>query len=248
MPLRMAHYDIELYMRQMRETGRRRRRKGEKQRRVNGRKQPFTSDFGPGDKVTLVVSMVVYYGDEPWDAPTELAELYPEIPEEIAEYVKPLLPSYKMKIVSPQNQDAELDMLGPGLRAVLYYARHAHDAAGLQRMLEEHPELRTPVPLAASLISSLMRRKQIVKNKEENVNMWTVLEDAKRIGRDEGRAEGRVEGRAEGRVEGRAEGRAEGEAEVVCSMYRNGMKISEISKYTNISIAHLRRIVASQKA
>ena len=78
--------------------------------------------------------------------------------------------------------------------------------------------------------------------------MWTVLEDAKRIGRDEGRAEGRVEGRAEGRVEGRAEGRAEGEAEVVCSMYRNGMKISEISKYTNISIAHLRRIVASQKA
>ncbi len=53
---------------------------------------------------------------------------------------------------------------------------------------------------------------------------WTVLEDAKRIGRNEGRAE------------------------VVCSMYRNGMKISEISKYTNISIAHLRRIVASQKA
>ena len=45
MPLRLLHYDIELYVRQMRDAKTRRGRRGEK-----GGKNSFTSDFGPDDK------------------------------------------------------------------------------------------------------------------------------------------------------------------------------------------------------
>ncbi len=227
MPLRLLHYDIELYIRQMRDTkARHKRRKGK------GGKCSFTSDFGPDDRLTLAISIVVYYGDSPWDGPTDLSDMFHDIPEDIADYVRPFLPSYRIKVVSPQSPDAELDMLGPGLRAVLYYARHAHDATGLQGMLEKHTELRTPPPVAVSLISSLMNVELNIAEEKENVDMWTVIEDAKRIGR----------------TEGIAQGKAEGISEVICNMYRSGMKINEISKATGISRARVRRMVATQKA
>ena len=189
MPLRLLHYDVELYMRQMRDAKARRKRRGGR-----GGKGSFTSDFGPDDKLDFAISIVVYYGDKPWDGPTELSDMFRNIPDDIAAHVRPFLPSYRIKVVSPLSPDAELDMLGPGLRAVLYYARHAHDAAGLQEMLEGHPDLRTPTPNAVSLISSLMNVKLDIEGKKETVDMWTVLEDAKRIGRDEGIAQGKAEG------------------------------------------------------
>ncbi len=221
-----------------------------------GDARPFTSKMGPGDRLTPVVSVVVYYGDKPWDGATELSEMFFALPKEIEEAIKPFLPSYKIKVISAQCTDSELDMLGPGLRSVLYYVRYAHDASGLQEMLEKHPDLRTPPPLAARLISCLMGIEFNFEEKKENLDMWTVVEQLKEMGRAEGRAEGRVEGRvegrAEGRVEGRAEGRVEGRAEgmteVICSMYQNGLKISEISKSTNISQSRLRRMVAKKKA
>ena len=154
--------------------------------------------------------------------------MFRDIPDDIADYVRPFLPSYGIKVVSPQCTDAELDMLGPGLRAVLYYARHAHDAAGLQNMLERHPELRTPPPVAASLIASLMNVELNIEGQKENVDMWTVIEDAKRIGRDEGIAQGK----------------AEGISEVICNMFQSGMKLSDISRVTRISRTRLKRMVS----
>ena len=229
MPLRLLHYDIELYMRQMRDAKARRKRRGGK--------GSFTSDFGPDDRLDFAISIVVYYGDRPWDGPTELSDMFRDIPDDIADYVRPFLPSYRIKVVSPQSPDAELDMLGPGLRAVLYYARHAHDAAGLERMLESHPDLRTPTPNAASLISSLMNVELNIEEQKENVDMWTVLEDAKRIGRDEGIAQGKAEGIAQGK--------AEGISEVICNMFQSGMKLSDISRVTRISRSRLRRMVSA---
>ncbi len=212
-------------------------------KRKEGDARPFTSKMGPCDRLTPVVSVVVYYGDKPWDGATELSEMFCELPKEIEEAIKPYLPSYKIKVVSAQCTDSELDMLGPGLRSVLYYVRYAHDALGLQEMLERHTELRTPPPLAARLISCLMGIDFNFEDKKENVDMWTVVEQLKEIGR----AEGKAEGRAEGKAEGRAEGKVEGMTEVICSMYQNGMKISEISKSTNIPQSRLRRMVAKKK-
>ncbi len=196
-----------------------------------GDARPFISRMGPDDRLTPVVSVVVYYGDKPWDGATELSELFCDLPKEIEEAIKPYLPSYKIKVISAQCTDSELDMLGPGLRSVLYYVRYAHDASGLQEMLEKHTELRTPPPLAARLISCLMGIDFNFDDKKENVDMWTVVEQLKEIGR----------------VEGKAEGRAEGMTEVICNMYSNGMKISEISKSTNIPQSRLRRMVAKKK-
>ena len=52
--------------------------------------------------------------------------------------------------------------------------------------------------------------------------------------------EGREEGREEGRAEGREEGRAEGREEVWRTMFKNGLSIEEISKYTETPIEIIR--------
>ncbi len=256
MVVRLLNYDVRHCMLQIHSRARRTRGKGDA--------QPFISKFGPDDRLLPIVTLVVYFGDKPWDGPTELQEMFCDLPKEIADGIKSFLPSYRIKVVSAYCTDTELDMLGPGLRAVLYYARHAHDAVGLREMLSRHPDLRTLTPLAANLISVLMNIKLDINGQEEKVDMWTVAEQLKEMGRNEGKAEGIAEGKAEGIAEGKAEGIAEGKAEgiaegkemgrnegkteIIVKMYCNGMKICEISKFTNISQSQLKKIVANHKA
>ena len=92
----------------------------------------------------------------------------------------------------------------------------------------------------------------------EEMEEW-LREDFKRtgirIGREEGRKEGREEGREEGRKEGRKEGREEGhkegreegskqkEIQLVQSMYKNGMKIEEIAKVSELSEEEVQKII-----
>ena len=235
MVVRLLNYDVRQLMLQIHDAAEKAHRKGDA--------QPFTSEFGPDDRLMPIVTLVVYYGDRPWNEPTMLSELFCDLPKEIADGIRPFLPSYRIKVVSAQCSDAELDMLGPGLRAVLYYARYAHDAAKLQEMFCEHPDLRTLTPCAANLIASLMNIKLDIDGQEEKIDMWTVAEQLKEMGRNEGRAEGKAEGIAEGIAEGKAEERAE----IIINMYRNGMKISEISKVTSIPMPSLEQIVATKK-
>ena len=80
-----------------------------------------------------------------------------------------------------------------------------------------------------------MNIKLDIDGQEEKIDMWTVAEQLKEMGRNEGKAEGIAEGKAEER------------AEIIINMYRNGMKISEISKVTSIPMPSLEQIVATKK-
>ena len=226
MPLRLLHYDVIIYMSQMRSAGNMHRKVGDW--------NSITSDFGPTDCLTPVLTLVVYYGDKPWDGPTELSEMFCDIPQPLADGIVPYLPTYRIKVVSAECADMELDLLGEKLRAVLYYARSGGNYERLEKILTEHPDLtKVPKP-AARLISKLMNVNPEIDEQKETVDMENLFEQLKDIGYKKG-----IEA-------GRAEGIATGRAEIIRNMFQEGMKLSTISKVTRIPLANLEQIIAVQ--
>ena len=76
----------------------------------------------------------------------------------------------------------------------------------------------------------------------EEMEEW-LREDFKRTGIRIGREEGRKEGREEGHKEGREEGSKQKEIQLVQSMYKNGMKIEEIAKVSELSEEEVQKII-----
>ena len=55
--------------------------------------------------------------------------------------------------------------------------------------------------------------------------------------------EGRAEGRAEGKIEGRLEGEQIAKEKVAVQMFKDGLSIETISKYTGLSVEDIQNIL-----
>ena len=88
-------------------------------------KAEFLSGFHRDDKVLPVITLVVYWGADDWDAPVTLREMYPEdIDENILKYAN----DYKMNLISPAMMtDQQLDVFRSDLKAVLKFIKHSKD-------------------------------------------------------------------------------------------------------------------------
>ena len=60
---------------------------------------------------------------------------------------------------------------------------------------------------------------------------------------DYAKEEAREQGLAEGRAEGLAEGRAEGMSDVVRELFKNGLPIESIAKYTSIAVETVKKML-----
>ncbi len=247
MPLRMLYYDIIRYMLQMHEAASRHRN--------DGKKTSFTSEFGPDDSLEPIVTVVVYYGPKPWKGPRRLSEMFRKLPEDLSRKISPFLPAYRIRIVSAQNRNCELDRLGRNLRAVLYYARSGWRLKRLKDVLRAHPDLRTVGASAANVISSFMNigsqlNEKIKSGQKEDVDMTTIADELREEGFTKGRKRGLSEGRKRGLSEGRKRGLSEGKSEerstIVRNMHSNGMSLKDIAHFTNISTRRLKKIVETE--
>ena len=93
-------------------------------------------------------------------------------------------------------------------------------------------------------------RLQAQLRKDNEIELRSMRNYAKKVGLEEGRAEGLAEGLAEGRAEGRAEGLAEGLAEgeknkaieMARTMILDNVSINLIAKYTGLSEEEIKKL------
>ncbi|MEY8515658.1 transposase [Lachnospiraceae bacterium 29-84] len=202
MPMRVMGYDYGVYKKQYDENAR-------KHKASKGLgKDEYLSRMKRTDKLIPVITLVVYYGEKPWDGAVSLHGML-EIDEEIAPFVN----DYKLLLVEARKNDLRL---------------HNLDNVHLFRLLEifldkenslketrskameytrEHKVGKSVVMAVASATNCVLDYDEL--DKEGEVDMCTVWEKVMAEGHMEGRIEGRIEGRTEGRIEGRTEGRAE---------------------------------------
>lgn len=185
----------------------------------------------PGQRLPPVLPIVLYSGEKPWRAATNIADLIPKLPGQLSRY----LPSLEYILIDENNYAPEhLAQLSNLVAAMMRIERpeSAQDLIGLvdliAKMLQDKPELRRTFAIwinsviarrgdNALVLPQVQDLQEMKMRLAERMDLWAeqYKQEGWQKGRQEGWQKGRQEGRMVGLQEGRQEGRQEGEALVL---------------------------------
>jgi len=153
----------------------------------------FLSGFHRSDKLLPVVTIVVHWGADEWDAPVSVQEMYSEdIDDSLLKYS----PDYHINLISPaMMSDEELDIFQSDLREVLKFIKYSKDKQSMQKLVDSDPKYKSLNRDAARTISVCANVDFKIPEGEEPIDMCKAIEDMKDDARNEGRLEGRIEER-----------------------------------------------------
>lgn len=152
-------------------------------------KAEFLSGFHRDDKVLPVITLVVYWGADEWDAPITLREMYPEgVDENILKYAT----DYKMNLISPAKMtDQQLDVFRSDLKAVLKFIKHSRDKVELANLVNNNQDYKSLDRLAAQTISVCSGQNFNFPVGEERIDVCKAIDDMVTDARNEGLNKGR---------------------------------------------------------
>lgn len=227
MPLRTMMYDGVLYTEQAGELW---KEKGTE----NVTSAEFLSHFRKEDKLTPVITMVFYYGEEKWDGSRTLHEMLDMrgMDEKLKEYI----PDYPVNLVTPDG-GVNKELFRTDLQQIFGVLECRGDRRRLEEYLEEEKEYFRQVDyISARAIGSFLGSEAILnkvleKQKEEKIDMCKAIDDIYN------------EGVGHGVAEGRAKGRAEFLAELVHKKMGKGMTAEDIADMLEVPVEEVCRFV-----
>lgn len=208
MPVRVMEYDAFSYRKQMEEIERKHRR----QKELKGGAEYLCGMKGE-DRLTPVITLVLYYGKESWGGAADLAGMV-DFPDRWREELRPYFSNYRMNMVSLMDLH-ETERFRTEFGEVVRILPYQQDKHRLKEFLLAQEEYRHLEEDTYGVIAELLHEKKLLEHKvtteEGKADMCKAIQDWIAEERLEGREEGREEGKLEGREEGKAEGRTEGE-------------------------------------
>ncbi len=130
MAVKNMAYDALNYAKQVMEA--KRSRKGETMT-----SEEFLSGFSKDDKLIPVITLVVYFGAEPWDGPTSLHKMFETQDERILKFV----PNYEINLIQPAMiSDEDFPKFRTELGRVLEYIKYSKDKKTLQKRVHQEAE------------------------------------------------------------------------------------------------------------
>jgi hypothetical protein len=205
MPIKDMVYDALQYAAQVEKAAKSHRKA------ANTEKKPTTGEYLTGfykeDRLLPVITLVVYFGAEEWDAPMSLHDMLSVDNPEILS----LVPDYRINLIAPaEMSNEEIDKFKTNLREVMLFIKYSKDKNKLNELLTGDEKFKSMDRNAAEVINTVTGSGLKLKDKEDTIDMCKAIEDMMNDSRSAGRSEGHSEGLAEGRIEGRNQGRSEG--------------------------------------
>lgn len=160
----------------------------------------FLSNMKKTDRLHPMISLCVYYGENPWDGPLCLMDML-EVPEKI----KPLVSDYKMNLIelrtsgSLQFHNQDVNTVFDISRSI--YERDYNKINTVYKNMLISSELGVVIG-AITQSQELIDHALELEQKGGQVNMCSALEELKREGKQEGLQEGKKEGLQEGMIAG----------------------------------------------
>ncbi len=182
MPLRAMTYDVLGYIDEAKAIERQRRT--QRKEGIQETSNEFLSGFGKDDKLTPIITIVLYYGEEPWDGPRSFHEMLRDMPEDFREYV----PDCRLNIVE-LNSDRRYDFHNEELKLLFDIARVF--LQGDKEALEQYEEISIDTELA-DILGTIIKSKFIIKKgeMEGEVKMCTMLDEMEREAEKRGEKRG----------------------------------------------------------
>ena len=200
MPMRVMGYDYSVYKKQYADNAVKR----QKGKGLDA--DEYLSKMKKTDKLTPVITAVVYYGEKPWDGAETLHGML-DIPQGMEEYIN----DYRMLLIQARKsglsfRDKRNEDFFRLLEIILDESipkKEAKEKAG--RYSEEHGVDKETLMAVAGAANAKIDYNAFEKGEW---NMCTLFEEIAEEGREEGRIEGMEKGKEEGMKKGREEGRA----------------------------------------
>ncbi len=236
MPVRNMVYDGLQYAAQVREA---RQSHQESQDFKGSSRSEYLSGFLKTDKLIPVVTLVIYFGDEEWDGPMSIHEMFGEMNPRLAEFV----PDYRINLIAPAAvDDDEFDKFQSTLREVLQMIKCKEDQPKMEKMLQELAVSRWLNQEEADMVSAYLGvDMSMYSNGREDEDMLCgalqgMVNDA--VAKATKEAEDRFE--QERREEQRAEQR-----EYVLAMNAEGLSEETMARVAKTDVTSIREILAS---
>ncbi len=160
----------------------------------------FLSGFSKEDKLHPVITLVIYFGADPWDGPRCVHEMFSDIAPELLSFI----PNYPLYLIEPAALSEEaLSKFQTNLREVLTCIKYSKDKERLDLIMHD-PRFNAVQYEAAVLLNEIIDLKLNISNTQKGdvVNMCIafdqIKEDCKRQGLEEGHAQGHAQGHATG--------------------------------------------------
>ncbi|MBQ4397204.1 MAG: Rpn family recombination-promoting nuclease/putative transposase, partial [Clostridia bacterium] len=163
MPVRNMLYDAMQYVSQVEEAGKS-HRKGKSKPETGAE---FLSGFYRTDKLLPVITLTLYFGAEPWTAPTDLYEML-SADAEILRFVD----NYHLHLIAPaQIPDTEFDKFHTELRIALQFMKHSLNKNQLQKLVKEDEAYRHVSRKTADMLNIVTGADLPYEEGKESINM-----------------------------------------------------------------------------
>lgn len=144
MPVRNMIYDALQYGRQVTDTAarhRKNRKSAKQQEKDHGddyTKAEYLSGFYKDDVLKPVITLVIHFGTDPWDAPLSLHEMMNIQDENLLRFVQ----DYRIHLIDPARlTEEDLEKFSSSLREVMEYIRYSKDKKKLLEILKDNPRM-----------------------------------------------------------------------------------------------------------
>lgn len=145
----------------------------------------FLSGFWKTDHLVPVISLVIYFGSERWDAPLSLKEMYSDADSVILAHA----PDYHVNLIAPMEMsDGEIGEFHSNLREVMMYIKYSKDKKKLDEIIERDPKFQSVERQAAEVINVVTGSKLKYPRGKGEVNMCLAIQQM----REESKIEGAV--------------------------------------------------------
>ena len=146
----------------------------------------FLSGFWKTDRLIPVVTLVIYFGSDSWDAPLSLKEMYSNTDNVILAHA----PDYHVNLIAPREMsDDEINEFHSNLREVMLYIKYSKDKKTLNRVVTEDIKFQSMERQAAEVINVVTGSKLKYPEGKGDVNMCLAIQQM----REESEIKGAVE-------------------------------------------------------
>lgn len=154
------------------------------------RQAEWLCKFKRTDKLHPVYTIIVYFGEEPWNGPRSLYDMM-DFGEQ--NEMQKLFSNYPMHLICV-NELQEYDTFKTDLKEVFRILKYRKDKTGLRKLINSHPEYRSLEPVTYRVIAGLMGNEKMLKIKETEregeADMCQALDEIYEDGVKEGIKEG----------------------------------------------------------
>ena len=153
-----------------------------------------------GNKLIPVITLVIHFGADKWDAPMSLHEMLAITDEKLLQHI----PDYRIKLIDPAEiKSNEMDKFQTSLREVLFYIKYSKDADKLAEYMTDNERMKHLEVNAAQVIKEVTNTKFQIPKEMEAVNMCEAIEELMARRENKGIEQGRQQGMKHGIASGR---------------------------------------------